>query len=94
MNIPHQIKIKGKMIHVFFSDELIKGKYLGEFDPNTLTIYISRAQSERNQESTFLHELLHCISELYELGLTESQVTGLERPLIRAITKLWQKKLK
>ena len=53
------------------------GTNAGEARPYTRQIAL--LQSDKEKVSTLFHEMLHCASFDYELGLTENQVRGIEK---------------
>lgn len=72
-----------------YQKDFVHGKHYGLWDPNSNTIVISDSVAESTKELTFVHELLHAISDIYEIKLTEKQVELLDGPLYRVIKKLW-----
>jgi uncharacterized protein YpuA (DUF1002 family) len=62
-------------------DSFVDESVLGEtrFDPKQ--IVIKDGQAPKDKVHTYIHELLHAISEEYEVNLTENQVRALERAL-------------
>lgn len=76
-----QISRKGKY-EVVWSDTIKNDDdVLGEtrFDPKQIVIKTS--QSPKEAVHTYVHEILHAISEEYHVGLTETQVRKLEKAL-------------
>jgi hypothetical protein len=57
--------------------EKIKGNF-GHCSAEDQTIYLLKTATRRQQESTFLHELIHLVSETMELNLSEHTVLCLE----------------
>ena len=82
MDIPHRVRIRPKVSYDIFFSEIadIDGTF-GSCDPNKRQIVISPNQSEANKQKTYLHELAHCFSFEYDIGLTEGQVQKLEKAL-------------
>jgi len=62
-----------------FGDESQFGE--AELHPSAVIKIDDRVVRSREQALTLIHELLHIISELYGLGLTEQQVLILEQAL-------------
>lgn len=91
MKIPNRFKMKKKQIEVTYQKDYVHGKHFGLWDPNSNVIIISDSVADSTKELTFVHEMLHCLSELYDIGLTEKQVEALDGPLYRMIKKLWIK---
>lgn len=79
--IPQTVQVSRKGKYEVLWTDLIKE------DPNTMgetrfqpkQIVIKTAQSHKESVSTYLHELIHAVSEEYEVGLTEAQVRKLEK---------------
>jgi hypothetical protein len=57
------------------------GGVVGEYVPSLSECRISLNQSPSDQVWTGVHELLHAISDHYDVGLTEKQVQKLEKAL-------------
>ena len=87
--LPHRIRLSSKdyynvVVVPRFQDE----RDLGHCDYDQKEIRLSvTGRSEKTVVGTLLHESLHYISWKFKLGLTESQVAGLEDGLI-ALFKL------
>ena len=90
MKIPARFKLKGKWINVLWQEGDVKGDAYAEWDPTALTITLSMSMSEQMKEEKFLHEILHAVSDLYGLKITERQVEGMDGPLIRVLRKLYE----
>lgn len=67
-----------EVVWIAYSED---NKNFGEtrFDPPQ--IVIEQGHSEKSTVETYLHEILHAISEEYDVGLTETQVRKLEKAL-------------
>jgi hypothetical protein len=80
--IPHRVQVSRKSFYeICYVDSFVDESVLGEtrFDPKQ--IVIKDGQPPKEKVHTYIHELLHAISEEYEVGLTENQVRSLERAL-------------
>lgn len=88
MKIPNRIKIKNKIVEVVYQDGFVQGKHLGTYDPNMHVITIASELEGRKKLECFLHEVLHSISEIYGLKLTERQVEGADLPLTKIVETL------
>lgn len=66
---------------VLWTKDFKDGATLGEtrFDPNQIAIQLD--QSNKETVHTYIHEVLHAISQTYDVGLTETQVIKLEKAL-------------
>lgn len=87
-SIPSRIEIAPKkwyeVVHVSdFKDPETVGET--RFDPNQIAL--KTGMTPFQCYSTFLHEVLHAMSEEYNIALTENQVLKLERALAYRIKK-------
>lgn len=87
MKIPASFKLKGKLINVLWQEGDVCGDAYAVWDPNSLSITLSMSMSEKLREEKFLHEVIHAISDLYGLKISERQVEGLDGPLMRLLRK-------
>jgi len=87
MKIPARFKLKGKEINVVWQEGDIDGDAYAVWNPVGYTITLSLNMSEKLKEEKFLHEVIHAISDLYGLKITERQVEGLDGPLMRLLRK-------
>lgn len=62
----------------------IKGNF-GYCSSEDQTIYILKTATKRQQESTFLHELIHLVEAATELNLSEHTVLNLEAGLFHIL---------
>jgi|LGVE01.1.fsa_nt_gb hypothetical protein len=79
MKIPKRVKIgwkKYKIIKRTPERQLIEvANYrYGEIDYDKRTITINSDADQKNQEATFIHEVIHGISEMYKLEFDEKTV--------------------
>jgi len=80
--INNRIQITRKIFYeVLYIEDFRGGETLGEMRPDTKQIVIKSGQSPKNTVVTYIHELLHAISEEYEVQLTETQILKLERAI-------------
>jgi hypothetical protein len=80
--IPHRVQVgRNTFFEVVWVDDFKDGKTLGEtrFDPPQIAIKTGEPQKETVH--TYIHELLHSISDTHNVGLSESQVEKLEKAL-------------
>lgn len=70
-----KIKIFGKTIDIKYTNDKNVGRnYLGLSSSVDNLITLSENQAEENVEETFLHEILHIVSEGMNTELSEKQV--------------------
>lgn len=80
--IPHRVQLTRKSHYeVCYIDTFVDDSILGETRFDRKQIVIKDKQSPKEKVHTYIHELLHAISEEYEVGLTETQVRALEKSL-------------
>ena len=94
-NVPKSVKINGVDVEIHWvesdeeMDKLIPGGKMGDAMGYAVTypklmVVIDKVVLEQSHElprMTLLHELLHIVSDLNGLGLSEKQVLGLETGL-------------
>ena len=88
MTIPKSVNILFKNYAVCFEDRMRdeKGNTLyGEIDYIEQKISLNRAAKDEQAEATLLHEVIHGIDELYNIGLKEKQVEKLGNALYMLI---------
>lgn len=88
MNIGNLVKIGYKDFEVNLIDRaLVDGDKVlyGRIEHDFATITISKIYSEDQQKCTFLHECIHGIDELFEIGLEEEQVRKLSKGIYQFI---------
>lgn len=79
MNIPKKVKIGGLEFSVKErKNELRDNKRSGSSCGNTQEIVIDSDISQQFKETTFIHELIHQIDFVYNIGLEHQQVFLLE----------------
>jgi hypothetical protein len=80
--IPSKVQIGPKVFFdVVWQKEIVdtKGNHLyGLTDLNNKIITIKMDMSPRLTIETYLHEVAHAVSDVYELGWTENQILGME----------------
>lgn len=88
MNIPPRVKITSKVAYtVVWVSEFEDETLVGQCDLDNKQILLKMGESDDETSWTFGHEILHAISHEYGLDLTERQVSGVERALMK-VTKL------
>lgn len=80
--IPHRIRVGGRTyFEIVWVDSFPNPQIVGEtrFDPKQIAL--KTGQSQKEATLTYLHEILHAVSDHYDIGLTETQVQALEKAL-------------
>ena len=88
MRIPRKIKIGHHVVKVKFLKECVdeKGKPAdGMASPEKNEILIQKGLQKNRRAEVFLHEALHIISGIYDVGLSERQVVLLANFIISLI---------
>ncbi|WP_242951456.1 hypothetical protein [Clostridium kluyveri] len=79
LNIPGKIKIGGMIFSVALIDNLMRnGSSSGRSCGNSQEIQIDKSASRQYKETTFIHEVLHQINFVYNIGLEHKQIYDLE----------------
>lgn len=73
----NKVKIGYKEYEIVKQPEIveIKGDYYGKTELDDEKIIIASKFSQKIQNQTFLHELIHCISEKYNLAVNNDEHT-------------------
>lgn len=79
--IPTHVKFKNNEYEICWVDDFKDGKTYGETRFDTHQILLKTNESDKETFHTYIHELLHAVSEEYKIGLTEGQVRKLEKSL-------------
>lgn len=79
--IPHVIQIKKTKCEICWIDDFKDGKTLGETRWNPTQIVVKVGQTPKDAVSTYFHEVIHLLSDEYNIKLTERQVLALEKAL-------------
>lgn len=86
--IPHQIQLNAKSLYeILWVDNFSDGKTLGEMRPDVKQIVIKTGQTPKNTVITYLHEVIHSISNEFDIGLTENQVLKCEKAIYYLLKK-------
>jgi len=88
MRIPNRVKIKNKWVEITYQEGFVCGKHFGTYDPNTHVITIAAELEGHKKLECFVHEIVHAISEIYGLKITERQTEGIDGPLTKIIEAL------
>lgn len=89
MIIPSRIRIKGKFIDIVYQDGLVEGKHDALWNPTARIIIIRQDISDGRKWECFIHELLHAISDMYGIEMTEKQVEKMDGPLSKAMLDIF-----
>lgn len=79
--IPKKFKVGRKTFKVQWVNEFPDKKQVGESDWNNKIIYLKKKQSKSELVHTYIHEVIHIVSDEFELKISEKQVRGLEKTL-------------
>lgn len=73
----NKVKIGYKEYEIVKKEEIIevKGDYYGKTETDEEIITIANKFSQKIQNQTFLHELLHCIADKYNLEVNRDEHT-------------------
>lgn len=73
----NKVKIGYKEYEIVKKEEIIevKGDYYGKTETDEEVITIANKFSQKTQNQTFLHELLHCIASKYDLAVNQDEHT-------------------
>jgi len=72
------LKIMGVQYQINFVDDNTRTDCaMGRMDSKAAIININKSMPEDNQRVTLLHEVMHCLSEMLNLELTEKRIAGL-----------------
>lgn len=80
--IPSEIQIGNKITYKILWVEEFPGNTVGEMDKDTKQIRLKLGQSNKEKVLTYLHEVFHAFSDENKIGLTEKQVSLLERKML------------
>lgn len=80
--IPSQVQIGPKILFKVLWIENFPDGSLGEMHHDSKQIHIKLNQSPKETVLTYLHEVLHAFSDVNEIGLTEKQVSLLEKKML------------
>jgi len=79
--IPSRVKIKQAEYEILYTEEFKDGRTLGETRFNTKQIVLKTNETDFETFHTYIHEVLHAVSDEYDINLTEKQVRKLEKSL-------------
>lgn len=80
--IPHKVHIGFKQyFEVVWVDDFPDGNTYGETRYDKKQIALKKGLSNKITVLTYLHEITHSVSFIYEVGLTETQVLKIESSL-------------
>lgn len=80
--IPLNVQIKSKVFYdVLWAKDFELHGQVGKSEPNYRQITIKLDETPKETVLTYLHEVIHAISDTYDIGLTEQQVLKLEQSL-------------
>jgi hypothetical protein len=92
VSFPESVKVGGHKYKVVFPYKFKeRNDYCGQADHSLLEIRIDENDTSGNRRAdtkiigTFIHELVHCVSQTWEIGLEEKQVVQLEEGLFAVL---------
>lgn len=79
MNIPESVKILYKKYNIEIVDNLHdeSNDLYGQIEYIQQEIRLNSGSSEEQQKATLIHEVIHGLDEMYNIGLKEKQVEKL-----------------
>ena len=77
-----KIKVAGIYYDIVYKSNEEMNGLIGTADFNKQLISINREHTEQTHEIAFVHEVLHIISDVYGINLTEEQVRVLTHGII------------
>ena len=72
--LPPKIRVLGRDLPIQYVDAEDMPKAWGEYDYETQVVRIRTGQQPQFEADTVLHELIHAIDDVMQLGMTERQV--------------------
>lgn len=83
MKIPREVKIGWKKYSIVSASEALNsgGALYGQIDYDRQTITLRETNTGEQDEETLIHEVLHGISDMYGMGMTEDLVARLSNAL-------------
>lgn len=81
--LPRIRATKDRTYEVLYVDNFLDEKQVGRCDFNTSQITIKNNESPTETFKTYIHEILHALSNEYEAGLTETQVQKMELAIFK-----------
>jgi hypothetical protein len=80
--LPEVIQILGKPYHIIWKDKDWGEEHLGSVKLSDLKILLYTHQPEPEMRDTILHEIIHCVNSIADLGLKERQVSVISSLLL------------
>ena len=80
--IPTEVQIGPKTVFKVLWAESFPDDCVGVTHFNLKQIHIKLNQSPKETVLTYLHEVLHAFSDTHDIGLTEKQVSALEKKML------------
>ncbi len=77
--IPHKVQLSKRLSYEVSYARFDRPELLGESRPATKQIIIREGMGAKETVITYIHELLHSISDVGEVKLTENQIQALEK---------------
>lgn len=76
-----------RWFQVAWVDRFFDGSHVGEMNPEHNQILIHKKLSDKLTVETYIHELLHAVSDEYDVDLSEQQILKLEKAIPKMLEK-------
>lgn len=81
--IPHKVQIGNKNFYeILWVERFDDPEQVGEMFKDLKQIKLKIDQTNKEKVLTYLHEVIHAFSDENDIGLTESQVSKLEKSML------------
>ena len=87
-SLPKSIGIAAYRIPIVRAKELCEGRAIGLWEPNPGRISVQRDLKGAAELATFLHEVVHAVSDIYNLNLKHHAVHVLGEALCQVLTDI------
>ncbi|AUO78191.1 hypothetical protein RSEGYP2_32 [Ralstonia phage RsoP1EGY] len=85
---PHSLRIMGRKFRVSYKDDLDGD--LGYCEPTKCKIEIENGQHPVEEADTVLHEVLHAVFYLMDIGLSAEEEEHVVRKVVTGLTQVFQ----
>lgn len=87
--IPKKIKIGGQVIPVKYHVKILEGKTgeaYGAYLNDKRELHILYGLKDETKKTTFIHECIHAMSDVYSIGLSEIQTAKMEMAIMDLVS--------
>ena len=92
MKIPKKILVGGKCYRIIKNYSFKETSLWGQADHNTLEIRLSGGLASIQLEEVFLHEIIHCVDEIYlNRKLSEDEINGFSQGMFQVLNTIYRK---